>query len=115
MRTDHVDFYLIHAIFDSTVDSYLSCGCIEYFLEQKKAGRIKYLGFSIHAGIDTLKRVVSHHRWDFAQIQLNYLDWEYGTAKQEYDILTENGIPVIVMEPVAEAGWRRSVLKPTPC
>ena len=34
------------------------------------------------------------------QIQLNYYDWYQGTAKRQYEILKEQGIPVMVMEPV---------------
>lgn len=100
LKTDFIDFYLIHAIFDNNCEQYLASGCIEYFLEQQKAGRIKYLGFSSHAGIGNFTAFANHHKWDFAQIQLNYFDWRYGITRQEYGILTERGIPVIAMEPV---------------
>lgn len=100
LKTDRVDFYLIHAVGDDSCDDYLDCGCIDYFLEQQKNGRIKYFGFSSHASPDTLRRFASHHKWDFAQIQLNYFDWIYGSAKAEYQILEELDIPVVVMEPV---------------
>lgn len=100
LRSDYIDFYLIHGIFDHTYQQYLDSGCIEYFLEQKKAGRIKYLGFSSHAAPEHLARFADHHHWDFAQLQLNYFDWQYGTAAQEYAILEERQIPIMVMEPV---------------
>lgn len=100
LKTDHIDFYMLHGLFDNTTDQYLDCGCIEYFLEQQKASRIGYLGFSSHASTENLERAASHHNWDFAQIQLNYLDWKHASAKREYEILTERGIPVMVMEPV---------------
>jgi predicted aldo/keto reductase-like oxidoreductase len=110
LKTDYIDFYLCHAIFDNTVDRYLSCGCIEYFLEQKKKGRIRHLGFSVHASLPTLERFASHHAWDFAQIQLNYLDWTLQDAKEQYEMLTRMGIPVIVMEPLR--GGRLAGLSP---
>jgi predicted aldo/keto reductase-like oxidoreductase len=110
LRTDYIDFYLIHGIFDHTLDSYLACGCIEYFLELQKAGRIRHLGFSIHASLETLVRTVSHHSWDFAQIQLNYFDWTYGKAREQYEILTAHNIPIIVMEPIR--GGRLANLSP---
>lgn len=108
LQTDYIDFYLIHAISDQTWEEYVSCGCIEYFLEQKKAGKIKYLGFSAHAKPENLEKFAAHHDWDFAQIQLNYFDWNYGTAKKEYEILEKKNIPVMVMEPVR--GGRLAVL-----
>lgn len=100
LQTDYIDFYLIHGIFDHTAEEYISSGSIDYFLEQKKAGRIKYLGFSSHASTEILEKFASHHDWDFAQIQVNYYDWNYSTAQQEYEILTRHGIPIMVMEPV---------------
>lgn len=110
LQTDHIDFYLIHGIFDHTFQQYIDGGCIEYFLEQKAAGRIRYLGFSSHAKPENLRIFAEHHEWDFAQIQLNYFDWNYGTAKEEYRILEEKGIPIMVMEPVR--GGRLASLSP---
>ncbi|MBE5936618.1 MAG: 4Fe-4S dicluster domain-containing protein [Lachnospiraceae bacterium] len=100
LQTDHIDFYLIHGINDSIYQEYIDLGCIEYFEEQKRAGRIKYLGFSSHASPDKLKIFAEYRDWDFAQIQLNYYDWVYGSAKKEYEILKELNIPIMVMEPV---------------
>ena len=100
LQTDHIDFYLLHAVFDENCQSYLDSGCIEYFLEMKKAGYIRYLGFSSHASVETLTKMAGHHPWDFAQLQLNYFDWQYGNTKKEYKVLEERNIPIMVMEPV---------------
>ncbi len=100
LQTDYIDFYLLHCLLDGNIDNYLNCGCIDYFLDLQKQGKIKYLGFSSHAGVDTLERFASHHQWDFAQIQLNYFDWNYAETAKEYQILADHGIPTMVMEPV---------------
>lgn len=100
LQTDYIDFYLVHSIMDLTWKRYAKCGCIEYFKEQQKAGRIKYLGFSSHASTKVLRQFADLADWDFAQIQLNYFDYLYGTAKEQYEILTERNIPVMVMESV---------------
>lgn len=101
LNTDYVDFYLMHAVMnEESLDNYLGRGCIEYFMEQKEKGRIKNLGFSSHAPIPVLEKMASHHQWDFAQIQLNYLDWTLQDAKGQYELLTSKNIPVVVMEPV---------------
>lgn len=110
LQTDYIDFYLIHGIFDNTYQQYLDSGCIEYFLEQKKQGRIKYLGFSSHASVHNLETFANHHAWDFAQLQINYFDWKYAHTKEEYEILTERNIPIVVMEPVR--GGRLASLTP---
>jgi len=100
LQMDRIDFYLIHCLLDSNIEDYLGCGCIDYFLEQKRLGRIKYLGFSSHASVETLERFASHHDWDFAQIQLNYYDWSYSRTAMEYEVLKNHNIPIMVMEPV---------------
>jgi len=91
---------MIHSVFDDTYEQYLSNGSIEYLAEQKQKGRIKYLGFSSHASVETLKALTDYCDWDFAMIQLNYFDWLYGRAKDEYEFLVNKGLPIIVMEPV---------------
>lgn len=110
LQTDRIDFYLLHCFLDNNCEGYLTNGCIEFFEEMQRQGKITYLGFSSHAGTETLEKVASYRKWDFAQIQLNYFDWLYGTAKKEYEILTERNIPVMVMESIR--GGRLSNLTP---
>lgn len=110
LQTDYIDFYLIHAVMEQNCRQYLDSGCIEYFLEKQKEGKIKYLGFSSHADLENLKLFASHHQWDFAQIQMNYYDWMYGSTEKEYEILEEKNIPIMVMEPCR--GGRLASLTP---
>lgn len=100
LRTDHIDFYLLHCLTDDNLEQYLNSGCISYFEEQQRKGRITYFGFSSHASPETLLKMAEYRKWDFAQIQMNYLDWEFSTAKEEYEILTARHIPIMVMESV---------------
>ena len=99
-QVKYFDFYLCHAMNASYLDIMKKNGVYEYLLEEKKAGRIRHLGFSFHDSPEVLRQIVEYGEWDFAQIQLNYLDWELQDAKSQYEILTEHGIPVVVMEPV---------------
>lgn len=108
--TDYFDFYLVHAVMDHNYKKYEESGCIEYFKELKKQGIIRNLGFSNHSSPDTLRHFRDLYDWDFIQLQLNYYDWQYGSAKEEYEICTEKGIPVVVMEPVR--GGRLADLTP---
>lgn len=100
LQMDYIDFYLLHGISDDTVDDYLNTGCIEYFIEQKEKGRIKYLGFSFHSTPPVMPQITARFDWDFAMIQLNYLDWFHGEAQGLYNHLREKDIPIIIMEPV---------------
>lgn len=99
-QVDYFDFYLCHDVNERSIGVYLQDFLIPTLEDFKRQGKIRKLGFSSHGNPETLKRFASIREWDFAQIQLNYLDWDYQDAKQQYEILTELGIPVIVMEPV---------------
>lgn len=112
-QTDYFDFYLLHNVNEGSCDLFLDerVGAIPYLLEQKKAGRIRHLGFSSHSSPQGLKEFLRH--WDgfeFVQIQLNYLDWTFQNAREQYDIITGYGVPVWVMEPCR--GGRLASLTP---
>jgi predicted aldo/keto reductase-like oxidoreductase len=110
LQTDYIDFYLLHGIQDHTMDACLSSGCVEYFEELKKSGKIRYFGFSFHGSPKILERMMEERSWDFVQIQLNYYDWAYNDAKELYEILEKYDVPVMVMEPVH--GGRLASLTP---
>lgn len=103
-QVDYFDFYLLHNVYEKSMDVYLDpkWNIIGYFKEQKRLGRIKHLGFSTHAQVEGLKQFLDLYGEDmeFCQIQLNYLDWTLQDAKTKYELLMERGIPVWVMEPV---------------
>lgn len=103
LGVDYVDFYLLHGIMESDIHLYTdpNVPLADYFYEQKQAGRIRHFGFSSHGKPETLKKVLDWKDYfEFCQIQLNYLDWTLQDAKTQYDIITQRGLPVIVMEPV---------------
>jgi predicted aldo/keto reductase-like oxidoreductase len=100
--TDYFDFYLCHNVSESTVGVYNDeeKGIIPYLIQEREAGRIRHLGFSSHGSPEMLRSFLD--KWDcfeFVQIQLNYLDWTLQDAKQQYEIITDHGLPVWVMEP----------------
>ena len=106
---DYFDFYMLHNVAETTYDIYTSeeLAVVDYLLEQKKAGRIKYLGLSTHGRADTIEAFLDYleacgqgDAMEFCMIQLNYLDWMLQEAGKKYELLTERGIPVWVMEPV---------------
>ncbi len=103
-QVEYFDFYLLHNVYEKSMDTYLDpeLGVLDYFREQKRLGRIKHLGFSTHARLETMERFldICGEDMEFCQIQLNYLDWTLQDAKAKYEMLTARGIPVWVMEPV---------------
>lgn len=97
---EYFDFYLLHSLDKENFEKCEKFGAYDFITQKQKEGKIKYIGFSFHGTVDDLRQIVSAHHWDFAQIQMNYLDWENQNAKTQYKILEDAGIPTIVMEPV---------------
>ena len=101
-RTDYFDFYLFHTLTEENLKWYLDdeLGLMDYLLKQKKAGRIRHLGFSCHSSLETMHSFVKkyYEHIDFCQIQLNYLDFEFQDAKSKVEYLNNLGMPIWVME-----------------
>ena len=101
---DYFDFYLLHDVSEKSIEAYTDprWGIIDYFIEEKKKGRIKHLGFSTHAMLDCLNEFLKKYgeHMEFCQIQLNYLDWTLQNAREKCALLNAYNIPIWVMEPV---------------
>ena len=114
-RTDYFDFYLFHNVCEMNIDAYLDdekYGTFSYLIAQKRAGRIRHLGFSAHGSYDVVRRFLEKYGEDmeFCQLQINYVDWEFQSAKQKVELLKKWNIPVWVMEPVR--GGKLAALSP---
>ena len=111
---EYFDFYLFHNVCEMNIDAYLDpkYGIFDYLTAQKKAGRIRHLGFSAHGSYAVMKRFLEAYgsEMEFCQIQLNYLDWKFQGAKEKVELLQEYNIPVWVMEPLR--GGRLASLAP---
>ena len=99
-QTEYFDFYLLHSLDENHWDAAQKLRACDFLEKMKREGKIRKLGFSFHDKPEVLKKIVGARSWDFAQIQLNYLDWELYRSREQYEILTEAGIPVVVMEPL---------------
>jgi len=101
-QVEYFDYYLLHALGDqgSYDKIYKEYGVLEYLDAEKAAGRIRNLGFSFHGSLEFFEYMMKQRRWDFVQIQLNYLDWNEQNAKRLYELCEEYDVPVIIMEPV---------------
>ena len=110
LQTDHIDYYLLHSVGNLEVFNrrFVENGMLDFLLEERKAGRIRNLGFSFHGqkeGFDDLLALHPKYHWDFVQIQLNYVDWTHASSRNtdaEYLLqeLEKQGIPSIIMEPL---------------
>ncbi|MCR4621627.1 MAG: aldo/keto reductase [Clostridiales bacterium] len=104
-QVSYFDFYLFHNVCEMNIDAYLNDDKYQtytYLMAQKKAGRIRHLGFSAHGSVEVIKRFLEAYGKDmeFCQLQLNWLDWDFQAAKAKVALLKEWNIPVWVMEPL---------------
>ena len=119
LQVDYIDYYLLHAVGGSMEEfkgRYIDNGIIDYLMKEREAGRIRNLGFSFHGKQEVFDEVLATHdkyHWDFVQIELNYLDWNYANeindrnvdASYLYAELQKRGIPSVIMEPLGFLGF----------
>lgn len=100
-NTTYFDFYLIHNLNPRSWGIAKKLNTYEFLLKKKAEGKIRHLGFSFHGKPALLQEIVAAKKWDFALIQINALDWNGAyRSREQYEILTKNNIPVMVMEPL---------------
>lgn len=116
LQVDYIDYYLLHGIgmgngMEDFEGRYINNGMLDFLLEERKAGRIRNLGFSYHGDIKVFDYLLFRQneiKWDFVQIQLNYVDWKHAKevntrntdAEYLYGELQKRNIPAIIMEPL---------------
>ena len=100
LKTDYIDFYLVHSLNRNHYQKVKEFHCVEFLQEMKRQGKIKHLGFSFHDTYPVFTQILNDYDWDFVQIQLNYLDWQNQGAEQLYRELEKRNLPCMVMEPV---------------
>lgn len=101
LRTDYVDYYLMHMLTDTdTWNKLIGLGILEWLEEKKRSGAIRQIGFSYHGNSDMFCKLIDAYDWDFCQIQYNYLDEHSQAGKRGLHYAASTGIPVIIMEPL---------------
>ena len=100
LQTDHIDFYLMHAMGKSRWNEMLKLGVVERLEQLQREGKIRYLGFSFHDSYEAFEEILSYRDWDFCPIQLNYMDAEEQAGLKGYYLAEKKQVPIIVMEPV---------------
>ncbi|WP_291586142.1 aldo/keto reductase [Bacteroides sp.] len=115
LQVDYLDYMLLHGIgmggMEALKGRYLDNGMLDFLIKEREAGRIRNLGFSYHGDIEVFDYLLSRHdeiKWDFVQIQLNYVDWKHAKevntrntdAEYLYAEVSKRNIPAIIMEPL---------------
>ena len=101
LRTDHIDYYLMHMLTDvATFDRLKALGIEEWIEQKKSSGAIRQIGFSYHGNSNMFCRLVDAYNWDFCMIQYNYMDEHSQAGKKGLHYANSKGLPVMIMEPL---------------
>jgi predicted aldo/keto reductase-like oxidoreductase len=101
LRTDHIDYYLMHMLTDTaTWERLKELGIADWIAEKKASGAIRQVGFSYHGNSETFCALVDAYEWDFCQIQYNYMDEHTQAGRRGLNHAHSKGLPVVIMEPL---------------
>ncbi len=101
LRTDHVDYYLMHHVTDIAMwEKLKAVGILDWIKQKKESGAIRNVGFSYHGNTENFLKVLNDYDWDICQIQYNYLDEVTQAGRDGLKAAYEKGIPVVIMEPL---------------
>ena len=101
LRTDHIDYYLMHMLSDvATWIRLKNLGIEQWLADKKKSGAIRQIGFSYHGNSDMFCQLIDAYDWEFCQIQYNYMDEHTQAGRRGLNYAHQKGLPVIIMEPL---------------
>ena len=101
LRTDYIDYYLMHMLTDVAMwEKLKKVGILEWIQDKKRSGAIRNIGFSYHGNTENFLKILNDYDWDFCQIQYNYLDEVAQAGKVGLQAVAAKGIAVMIMEPL---------------
>lgn len=97
---DYVDFYLMHALNKGSWETIKKLDILAYCEKLRAEGKIRNLGFSFHDSYEVFEEIITSYKWDFCQIQLNYMDKDEQATLKGVELSEKLGIPLVIMEPI---------------
>lgn len=99
LQVDYIDYYLLHSLNKEYWEKILNMGALDYIVDKYEKGIIRNLGFSFHDDYETFEKIIKYRKWDFCQIQYNYLDTELQAGDRGYKLAAELKVDMVIMEP----------------
>lgn len=107
LGVEYIDYYLAHLVTKFSWQAMEQFDIKGFFDRKRKEGRIRHLGFSFHDTPEVLSEIIDDYNWEFCQLQINFLDWKIRDAQHLYNVATDKGLPIVVMEPLTGGGLAR--------
>ena len=102
LKTDHVDFYLLHGLNDERWQKLKELNVLEWAEQKIEKGKFDHLGFSFHDDYSVFRKIIDDYDdWTLCQIQYNYMDTAYQAGTKGLKYAASKGLAVVVMEPIA--------------
>lgn len=100
LQTDYVDFYLLHALNKDSWKSMVELGIVTFCEDLQRQGKIRQFGFSFHDDYACFEEIITYRKWDFCQIQYNYMDIDEQAGDKGYNLAAQLDVPLVIMEPI---------------
>ena len=100
LQTDHIDFYLMHGLDLQRWNNLVSNGVLDFLKSLETSDKAVHLGFSFHDSYESFTEIINAFDWDFAQIQLNFMDAEIQAGIKGLEYAHSKGVPIVIMEPL---------------
>jgi predicted aldo/keto reductase-like oxidoreductase len=113
LKTDHFDLYQLHHLVQPAhVKQALGPGgAMETFLEARKEGKIRYIGYSAHTTRAALA-VMKEFKFDTVMFPINFVEYyTRGFGKDVLALANEQGAGVLAIKPLSWGAWPKDATK----
>jgi aryl-alcohol dehydrogenase-like predicted oxidoreductase len=104
LRTDHVDLYQFHAVTTSedVEKIFATGGALETYLEARKEGKIRFIGFSAHS-VEAAMAMMDRFDFDTILFPVNYVTWNKGNfGPQVLEKAHKKGMGILALKSMAK-------------
>jgi aryl-alcohol dehydrogenase-like predicted oxidoreductase len=110
LRTDHLDLYQLHALIDVQKDVeavFAKGGAMEAFIAAKKAGQVRFLGFSAHS-VEAAKLALDRYPFDSVLFPINFAAFSKGSfGPQIVKLAKSKGFALLALKALARQKWAK--------
>jgi predicted aldo/keto reductase-like oxidoreductase len=111
LRTDHFDLYQFHAVttLEDVEKIHAKGGALETYLEARKEGKIRFIGFSAHS-VEAAMAMMDRFDFDTILFPVNYVTWNAGNfGPQVLERALRKKMGILALKAMAKGPWPKGV------